>query len=460
MLDRVGNAPMAADTVHVGDSETKAKIFISYSRKDMAFADRLDAALKARGFAPLIDREEIYAFEDWWKRIETLIGRADTVVFVISPDAVASNVALKEVEHAASLNKRFAPIVCARVEDSATPQALRRLNFIFFDDPTHFDVNADQLAEVLQTDIGWIRQHTEFGEAARRWSAAGRRDGLLLHSPVLEEAERWIASRPQNAPAPTEETRAFITESRRGTTRRRNILIGSFAAGLSGLLWALFRIPAALFSLTISPNTAIVSAIFFGVAVGILWGGFTAGTILCGWNLFKGQRSRQVGIRFIVTLMFGILGGILGGVEVSAGVFYVFDAVALYKMYWIPSLNENSFGDCVATGYCLFYPALGIPYGVAVALGLAAMGRSSRWERIVAPHIADGQIMEWRTKTKRTAMLGAVYSIAALPLFFLCGLIFVWLKDFPLYPAIGETVAVYFASVGTVIGIVLGELKS
>jgi hypothetical protein len=35
---------MAADAVRAGPS-TRAKIFISYSRKDMAFADRLDAAL-------------------------------------------------------------------------------------------------------------------------------------------------------------------------------------------------------------------------------------------------------------------------------------------------------------------------------------------------------------------------------------------------------------------------------
>jgi TIR domain len=67
------------------DVEPKARVFISYSRKDMAFADRLEAALKARGFEPLIDRTEIYAFEDWWKRIEALIGKADTVVFVLSP---------------------------------------------------------------------------------------------------------------------------------------------------------------------------------------------------------------------------------------------------------------------------------------------------------------------------------------------------------------------------------------
>src|ERR1700692_269918 len=146
-----------AEAAH--ETETKARIFISYSRKDMAFADRLETALKARGFDTLIDRTEIYAFEDWWKRIEALIGRADTVVFVLSPDAVSSDVALKEVTHAASLNKRFAPIVCRRVEDRAIPEALQRLNFIFFDDPARFDVAADQLAEALQTDIGWVRQH-------------------------------------------------------------------------------------------------------------------------------------------------------------------------------------------------------------------------------------------------------------------------------------------------------------
>ena len=152
------------------DVKSKAKIFISYSRKDMAFADRLETALKARGFEPLMDRTEIYAFEDWWKRIEALIAKADTVVFVLSPDAVASEIALKEVTHAASLNKRFAPIVCRRVEDRAIPEPLQRINFIFFDDPAHFEESADRLAEALQADIGWIRQHTN---TAKR-SAAGQ----------------------------------------------------------------------------------------------------------------------------------------------------------------------------------------------------------------------------------------------------------------------------------------------
>src|SRR5438270_14046107 len=134
----------------------KAKVFLSYSRKDIAFVDQLDAALKARGFEPLIDRTEIYAFEEWWKRIEALIARADTVVFVLSPDSVSSDVALKEVSFAASLNKRFAPIVCRRVDNKTVPEALGRLNFVFFDDALRFEESADKLADALNTDISWI----------------------------------------------------------------------------------------------------------------------------------------------------------------------------------------------------------------------------------------------------------------------------------------------------------------
>src|SRR5579871_4461751 len=214
------------------------KIFISYARKDIAFADRLAAALKARGFDPLIDRSEIYVFEDWWKRIENLIVSADTIVFVLSPDAVASDICAKEVSFAASLNKRFAPVVCRRVDDKMVPPALSKLNFAFLDDEARFEQNLDRLAEALTTDIEWVRKHTEFGEQARRWAEAGRPGprGLLLRSPMLEEAERWIASRPHDAPEPTDDTRNFIAESRKAATRRRNILSGSLAAGLVAAL--------------------------------------------------------------------------------------------------------------------------------------------------------------------------------------------------------------------------------
>src|SRR6266478_4916251 len=146
---------MAREGGSRGDRQPQARVFISYSRKDMAFAERLEAALKTRG-------------------IEALIVQADTIVMVLSPDAISSEVCKKEVAFAASLNKRFAPIVWRRVDDRAVPESLARLNFIFFDDDARFDESANRLAEALATDIDWIRKHTAFGEVARRWSSDGR----------------------------------------------------------------------------------------------------------------------------------------------------------------------------------------------------------------------------------------------------------------------------------------------
>jgi TIR domain len=134
-----------------GKQEPKAKIFISYSRKDMAFADRLEVALNERGFETLIDRADIYAFEEWWKRVEDLIARADTVVFVLSPDAVRpGSAALKEFAFAASLNKRIAPIMFRPVEDKAVPKELAKLHFIFFNDVAQFEPHLNVCSTMYQ----------------------------------------------------------------------------------------------------------------------------------------------------------------------------------------------------------------------------------------------------------------------------------------------------------------------
>lgn len=216
------------------EQAVKTKVFVSYSRKDIAFVDRLAAGLEANGVALLIDRTEIYAFEDWWKRIENLINEADTIIFVLSPEAISSDVCKKEVDYALSLHKRFAPIVCQPItaEMKSIPASLADLNFIFFDDPEKFDASLAKLVEALSTDISWIRQHTQFGLDARAWEVAGKSNGLLLRSPRLEEAEQWVATRPPGAPLPSERTQTFIRESRRGATRRRNLLTGGLGAGL------------------------------------------------------------------------------------------------------------------------------------------------------------------------------------------------------------------------------------
>lgn len=223
-------------------ADAQAKLFISYSRRDAAFADRLDAALQDKGFKTLVDRSEIGAFEDWWDRLKALIAQADTVVYVISPDSIASRVCREEIAFAASLGKRFAPIDYRAVDAGTIPTALSSLNFVPFREDQPFDHGVERLVVGLMQNLGWIRNHTRFGEAARAWETGGRVRGLLMRTPSLQQAEAWQRGRPQDEPDIPEAITQFITASRRGFWRRvavrtvASLLLLVFIGGNAGLI--------------------------------------------------------------------------------------------------------------------------------------------------------------------------------------------------------------------------------
>jgi hypothetical protein len=77
-----------------GPSQSAAnpRVFISYSRDDLEFADQLQVALKVAGFDATIDLESISAAEAWERRLSNLIRGADTIVFVLSPSSAISKV--------------------------------------------------------------------------------------------------------------------------------------------------------------------------------------------------------------------------------------------------------------------------------------------------------------------------------------------------------------------------------
>jgi hypothetical protein len=208
-------------------ANSKLKIFVSYSRKDEAFAQELVAGLEVAGFEPYLDRHDIAAGEDWEARLGRLIEVADTVVFVISPDAVSSERCAWEVERAEMLEKRLLPIVWRAVEEARVPPRLQRLNYIFFDRPHAFGPSLAALATALKTDLVWIREHTRLGEIALRWNARGRAEALLIRAEELLAAKDWLSRQPNYAPEPTLLVREFIKASeemesaRTGAERKR-----------------------------------------------------------------------------------------------------------------------------------------------------------------------------------------------------------------------------------------------
>jgi len=223
----------------------KLKVFISYSRQDMAFVDRLQTALAERGIEAFVDRDHIEKSEDWWARLTQLITDADTIIFVLSPDSVNSKVCADEVAFGERLNKRFVPIVARNIPGQKVPLALSRLDYVWFianplaQATGDFDKALADLVRALETDIPWIRDHTRLGAVAERWEARKRPADLLLRGAERASAETWLMTRPEKAPDPTDAHRALVTLSRQASTRTQRMFLGiSLIAAAVALLLA------------------------------------------------------------------------------------------------------------------------------------------------------------------------------------------------------------------------------
>ena len=199
----------------------KLKVFISYSRKDSSdFADELVAGLELAGFAPFLDRHDIAAGEDWEARLGGLIQEADTVVYIVSPEAVKSERCGWEVDKTLVLSKRLIPVIYRTVLEGNIPERLRRLQFVRFDVGLGITRPLAQLAEALRQDLDWIREHTRLGELAARWQRRNQPESLLLRGDDLDAAKAWVATRKPEAPEITELQGSFLKASEQAEAER------------------------------------------------------------------------------------------------------------------------------------------------------------------------------------------------------------------------------------------------
>ena len=89
------------------------KVFLSYSRRDSEFVDRLDRDLSSRGYQVWVDREDIVGGgEDRWRRSTVrAIHDSDVMVLVLSPNSVESEHVERELSVAADNRRRVVPVL-------------------------------------------------------------------------------------------------------------------------------------------------------------------------------------------------------------------------------------------------------------------------------------------------------------------------------------------------------------
>ena len=203
-------------------------IFISYSRNDLAIAERIIDALAKDDLEPWIDWKSIPKGEVFEREIEQGIEKAEIFLFLVSPDSVQSDWCNKEIAHAVKNGKRILPVVLRDADLKTIHPEISKRNWILCrDGRDDFNKAIEKIHETIHTDYEWLKYHTKLQIKALDWER-GKDNSRLLRGKELREAEQQFAEiSSQKDPPPTELQREYILESRRNEVyTRRQITIG------------------------------------------------------------------------------------------------------------------------------------------------------------------------------------------------------------------------------------------
>lgn len=217
-------------------------VFLSYSRRDLDFAQKIVDALGKHELDIWIDWNSIPKGEDWEQEIYRGIEAADAFLFLISPDSIISKMCNKEIAHAVLNGKRILPIVLRDADldnflDDAMKDEISKRNWIYCrEGRENFDTAIRQIQITIQTDYDWLRFHTILQTKALAWERAKKDGSRLLRGRELKDAEQQIAKRGvKTEPFLTELQRHYITRSRQSARQRQSLpykVILLFAAAI------------------------------------------------------------------------------------------------------------------------------------------------------------------------------------------------------------------------------------
>lgn len=129
--ERVADETRVGDPVVGAPSQARVlKVFLSYSRRDMAVAERLVSLLEERGMEVLIDRRDLPYGEEWQAELADFIRMSDTVVWLVSPDSIASKWVNWELGEVGRLSKRMVPVRIREIDPEGLPELLGKIHLL------------------------------------------------------------------------------------------------------------------------------------------------------------------------------------------------------------------------------------------------------------------------------------------------------------------------------------------
>jgi WD40 repeat protein len=205
-------------------------VFISYSRKDKDFAEKLYALFKQDHLNPWIDWENIPVAVDWWQEIEEGIEASHTFVFIVSPSSIISPYCQAEIAHAIKHGKRLISIALQSITKELWQETfskdelvrfrknypvvrkqrniarsssnnlvtlrdignnLKRYQWYYVQSEDSFNT-LQSLPNAIRNVPEHIKTHTRLLLRAIEWESSGYKEDFLLRKSDLKAAKQWL----------------------------------------------------------------------------------------------------------------------------------------------------------------------------------------------------------------------------------------------------------------------------
>jgi WD40 repeat protein len=216
----------------------KLKLFVSYSRADVAVADSLVTLLEAKKFTVFIDRRDLPYGEKWQQVLYEYIRDSDTVLFLVSERSIGSKWVQWELQQVTDLKKRLVPVVISRCRTEDLPPAIASIELLPREGAFVLGTHASALVQTLESNRAWVMEATKLYSRTLDWIKADKRSALLLRGTALHNAEQWRASKP-NKEVISGDVLDFLLSSRQRANRwLRNSVIGSLMIAAAMLVLA------------------------------------------------------------------------------------------------------------------------------------------------------------------------------------------------------------------------------
>ncbi len=212
----------------VGEIDRALRVCICHCAADKELVKRLDQVFSDEDrFDVTLERIPSRPKRTWKPDVAERMAAADAVMFILSPEAVATGHVGWLSDTADEFSKHVIAVLAKDLRSAELPAGLARLKLFQLADGQFVEQRAKLLVSALDENADWARTHTSLLQRAREWDQAGRPAELNLDATEVAAAKTWTFDRPEAATKPTDLHLEFIersemaaTSSRTGTTRR------------------------------------------------------------------------------------------------------------------------------------------------------------------------------------------------------------------------------------------------